>query len=51
MLGLTKSGGPLKSVAVAEPRVRVKEKASGKVGTLPQSQVEAAIKAGKFEKL
>jgi hypothetical protein len=60
MLGLTKSGAPLKSnkgaTAPAKPanneqRVRVKEKATGKMGTLPQSQVDKAVQSGKYEKV
>jgi hypothetical protein len=34
-----------------EQRVRVREKASGKTGTLPKSQVAQAIATGKYEQV
>ena len=35
----------------AEPRVRVREKGTNKIGTLPQSQLKGALASGKYETL
>lgn len=40
-----------KSGSKPEPRVKVRDKKSGQTGTLPQSQVDAAIASGQYERV